>query len=91
MFSGNGTADTAIFDSPPNLPWLIEWEARGAGPNSIVVTLMDPYNGSELIELVSDSGTGQVGGVNLVWGSMGTFYLKIEGPEAAWKIWIRQQ
>ncbi|MCH8116382.1 MAG: hypothetical protein IIB25_13000 [Chloroflexi bacterium] len=91
MFSGNGAGDTAIFVSPPNLPWMIEWEAEGTGPNSIVVTLMDPDNGSEILEIVSDSGTGQVGGVNLVWGSMGTFYLKIEGPEAAWKIWIRQQ
>ena len=91
MFSGNGTVDTATFDSPPNLPWLIEWEARGAGQNSIVVTLMDPYNGSELLELVSDSDAGQIGGVNLVWGSMGTFYLKVEGPDDGWKIWITQQ
>ncbi|MCZ6538526.1 MAG: hypothetical protein O6922_01700 [Chloroflexi bacterium] len=91
MFSGNGTVDTAIFDSPPNLPWLIEWEAHGAGQNSIVVTLMAPDNGSELLELVSDSGTGQIGGVNLVWGSMGAFYLKVEGPDTGWNVWVRQQ
>ena len=90
MFSGNGTIDTAIFDAPPNLPWLIEWAAEGTGANAIVVTLMDPDSNTEVNVIISDTGTGQIGGVNLVVGNMGTFYLKVEGPDAGWKIWIRQ-
>ena len=91
MFSGSGTVDTATFVSPPRLPWLIEWEAEGTGPNSIIVTLMDPDSRTEVNEVVSDTGTGQIGGVNLVFGNMGTFYLKVEGPDDGWKIWITQQ
>ena len=70
---------------------MIEWEAEGQGANMIKVTLMDPNDGSELIELINDSGTGQIGGINLVVGNMGDFYLKIEGPDSGWSIWIRQQ
>ncbi len=91
IFTGNGTVETAIFETPPRLPWLIWWEAEGTGPNSIVVTLMDPDTQTEITELISDSGTGQIGGANLFWANMGTFYLKIEGPDAGWKVWITQQ
>ena len=70
---------------------MIWWEAEGVGSNTIVVTLMDPDNGSELIELVRNTGTGQIGGAQIVYGNMGTFYLKVEGPDAGWQIWIKQQ
>ena len=90
-FTGNGNVETAVFDSPPNLPWVIEWEAQGVGANTITAMLVDPEDGSELIEIVNDSGTGQIGGINLVVGNMGTFFLRIEGPESGWSIWIRQQ
>lgn len=90
-FSGTGFLDTEEFSSPPNLPWVIEWEAEGSGANSINVSLMDPLTKGEIIELVADSGTGQIGGINLVVGNIGTFFLRIDGPEAGWKIWIRQQ
>ena len=52
---------------------------------------MDPDELTEIVELVSDSGTGQIGGANLFWANMGTLYLKIDGPDAGWKIWITQQ
>jgi len=91
MFSGSGTANTEVFDSPPKLPWVIDWVAEGTGPNSMVVTLMDPDNDSELLEIVSKTGNGQLGESSLIWGSMGTFYLKVEGPDAGWQIWIKQQ
>jgi hypothetical protein len=52
---------------------------------------MDPDTQTEITELISDSGTGQLGGAYLFWANMGTFYLKIEGPDAGWKIWITQQ
>lgn len=52
---------------------------------------MDPNDDSELIVLVDGSGTGQIGGTELVYGNMGTFYLKIEGPDDDWSVWIRQQ
>jgi len=90
-FSGNGSAETKNFISPPRLPWLIEWDAKGQGANSITVTLMDPESKTAVNELVSDSGTGDIGGVNLVVGNLGTFYLKVEGPESGWTIWITQQ
>lgn len=90
MFTGNGTADTGTFVSPPNLPWVIEWDAKGPGANSIVVTLYDPETGEALNEIINDSGTGDIGGVNLVPGNKGTFYLRVEGPETGWTIWIRQ-
>ena len=70
---------------------MLEWEAQGVGANTIIVTLMDPNDDSGLIEIVNDSGTGQIGGINLVVGNMGTFFLRIEGPESGWSIWIRQQ
>ncbi len=91
MFMGAGTMETGQFRSPPNLPWMIEWETQGEGSNSITVTLMDPESRTEVNEIVTDVGSGPLGGVNLVWGNMGTFYLKVEGPDAGWKIWIRQQ
>ncbi len=91
MFTGSGSVETELFSSPPSLPWVIEWEAEGVGANSITVTLMDPESRTEIIELVSDSGTGQIGGINLVVGNMGTFFLKVEGPESGWTIWVRQQ
>jgi len=91
MFTGNGTAETSEFVSPPNLPWFIEWEAEGSGPNTITVTLMDPDSYTEVNVIVSDTGTAQIGGVNLVVGNIGTFYLMVEGPDAGWKIWITQQ
>ena len=90
-FTGNGNAETEIFDSPPNLPCVIEWEAQGEGANTNTAMLVDPEYGSELIELINDSGTGQIGGINLVVGNMGTFFLRIEDPDSGWKIWIRQQ
>ncbi|MDP6668134.1 MAG: hypothetical protein QF357_12190 [Dehalococcoidia bacterium] len=91
MFTGSGTVETESFLSPQHLPWVIEWVAEGIGPNSITVTLWDPEGRIELIEVISDTGTGQIGGTNLVVGNMGTFYLLVEGPEAGWTIWIRQQ
>jgi hypothetical protein len=90
-FNGSGTVETDDFDSPPNLPWVIEWDAKGQGANSIVVTLMDSDSRTEIIELISDSGTGDIGGVNLVVGNIGRFFLRIEGSEVGWTIWIRQQ
>ncbi|MCI0833996.1 MAG: hypothetical protein J4O01_07885 [Chloroflexi bacterium] len=83
--------DTVVFDSPPKLPWIIDWVAEGTGPNSMVVTLMDPDNGSVVLEIVSKSGNGQLGESALIWGSMGTFYLQVEGPDAGWTIRITQQ
>ena len=59
IFTGTGFVETETFDSPPRLPWLIEWVAEGVGANSITVTLMDPESRTELIELVSDTGIGQ--------------------------------
>ncbi len=91
IFTGNGTVETAIFETPPRLPWIIWWEAEGTGPNSIVVTLMDPDSQTAITEIISVSGTGQIGGAKLFWANMGTFYLKIEGPEAGWEVWITQQ
>ncbi|MBN4064272.1 hypothetical protein JYU04_00895 [Dehalococcoides mccartyi] len=70
---------------------MIEWVAEGVGANSITVTLMDPDSKTEIIELVSDSGTGQIGGVKLVVGNLGVFYLKVDGPASGWTIWITQQ
>ena len=83
--------DTTSFQSPPRLPWLVEWQSEGTGPNSITVSLMDPDNGSEVNMIVDQSGTGELGGVNLVLGNTGTFYLHVEGPEAGWTVWIQQQ
>jgi hypothetical protein len=70
---------------------VIEWEAQGVGVNTITVTLMDPNDDSGLIDIVNDSGTGQIGGINLVVGNIGTFFLRIEDPDSGWKIWNRQQ
>jgi hypothetical protein len=91
LFSGEGTVDTGIFTSPPRLPWLIEWETKGVGANTITVSLMDPESSTEVKELVNDSGTGEIGGVNLVIGNLGTFYLHIEGPVEGWTVSVRQQ
>ena len=91
MFSGTGSGDTAEFVSPPLQPWLIEWVSEGNGPNTIVVSLMAPDNREEIREIVNDTGTGQIGGVNLVIGNLGSFFLHIEGPQGEWKIWITQQ
>ena len=57
----------------------------------MAVTLMDPGNDTELLEIVSKTGNGQLGETSLIWGSMGTFYLKVEGPDAGWQIVIKQQ
>ncbi len=48
----------------------------------VYTLLVDPEDGSELIEIVSDSGTGQIGGINLVVVNTGTFFLRIERPES---------
>jgi hypothetical protein len=70
---------------------LIEWETKGVGANTITVSLMDPESSTEVKELVNDSGTGEIGGVNLVIGNLGTFYLHIEGPVEGWTVSVRQQ
>jgi len=57
----------------------------------MVLTLMDPDGDIELLELVSDSGFGQVGGLTWVQGNMGKYYVRVEGAEGAWTIWIRPQ
>jgi hypothetical protein len=62
----------------------------GTGANSIKVTLMDPESRTDVNVIVDDSGTGQIGGANLVQGNMGTFYLLVEGPDTGWEIWIYQ-
>ena len=90
-FSGKGTADTNSFRSPPRLPWAIEWDAKGEGANTITVSLMDPGSETEVNEVINDVGNGPLGGVNLVIGNTGTFYLHIEGPLDGWTIWVRQQ
>jgi len=89
-FAGNGNVETDNFASPPNLSWVIEWEAQGTGTNTITVMLVDPEDGAEFIEIVNDSRTGQIGGSKLVVGNKGTFFLRVEGPESGWKTWIRQ-
>jgi len=91
MFSGTGPGDTPEFDSPPFAPWVIEWESDGTGFNSIIVRLMAPDNRLEIREIVNDTGTGQIGGANLIVGNLGRFFLRVEGPGADWKIWITQQ
>jgi hypothetical protein len=30
-------------------------------------------------------------GTELVYGNMVTFYLRVEGPESGWSIWVSQQ
>ncbi|MEE8046002.1 MAG: hypothetical protein V3T49_04105 [Dehalococcoidia bacterium] len=90
FFAGKGTDETDVFVSPPQLPWIIEWEAEGTGPNILNVTLMDPHSDTVVNGIVDDSGTGQIGGANLVPGNMGSFYLLVEGPEEGWTIWIYQ-
>jgi|GEM_PF-1970951 hypothetical protein len=89
-FTGSGTVETESFTSPSRLPWLVEWEAKGTAANSIEIFLMDPESGTEVNMIVDDSGTGQIGGANLVQGNIGTFYLRVEGPDAGWEIWIYQ-
>jgi len=74
VFTGNGNVETAVFDSPPNLPWGIEWVAQGEGANTFKAMLVDPEDGTEL-----------------VYGNMVTFYLRVEGPESGWSIWVSQQ
>lgn len=69
---------------------IIEWEAEGSGSNTMNVTLKDPESDTVVNNIVDDSGTGQIGGANLVKGNMGTFFLLVEGPEEGWTVWIYQ-
>ncbi len=87
--TGSGSGDTASFESPSHLPWEIEWQVDGTGINSVVLTLMDADGDAELAEIISDTGSGPLGGVTLIFGNMGTFYVKVEGTEADWTIWVR--
>ncbi len=89
MLTGYGSGDSAVFVSPAHLPWEIEWLSEGTGPYTFVMTLMDADGNVEIVELVSDSGNGPLGGVVFIFGNMGTFYLRVEGPEAGWTIWVR--
>lgn len=89
--TGSGSGNSDVFWSPTRLPWVVEWDARGTGSNAVVLTLMDPDGDIELVELVSDSGTGQVGGLIWVHGNMGKYYVRVEGAEAEWTIRIRSQ
>ena len=91
QLTGFGSGNSDVFWSPKHLPWLVEWDAKGTESHAVVLTLMDPDGDIELLELVSDSGTGQIGGLIWVVGNMGKFYVRVEGAEADWTIWIRLQ
>tara|TARA_B100000470_G_C19662152_1_gene333612 strand:+ start:371 stop:550 length:180 start_codon:yes stop_codon:yes gene_type:complete len=54
------------------------------------VTLKVPGSDTVVNNIVDDSGTGQIGGANLVKGNMGTFFLLVEGSEEGWTVWIYQ-
>lgn len=91
QLTGTDDGGSAVFWSPKRLPWVVEWDAWGAGSSAVVLTLMDPDGDIEVVELVSDSGSGQVGGLTWVHGNMGKFYVRVEGVEGDWEIWVRPQ
>ena len=91
QLTGSGSGNSDVFWSPKRLPWVVEWDIRGIGSRAMVLTLMDPDGNIELVELVSDSGTGRVGGLTWVHSNMGKYYVRVEGAEADWTIWIRPQ
>ncbi|MDA1279749.1 MAG: hypothetical protein O3B95_06850 [Chloroflexi bacterium] len=89
--TGKGWGETPIFMAPANQPWVLEWDVRGTGSNSISVRLFDATGPYEMHELMSDSGTGQLGGATLIYGVVGKIFLRVEGPKDDWTLWIRQQ
>lgn len=50
---------------------------------------MDEDNDELLDDIVSDTGSGPLGGATLVYGNMGTFYVSVSGTDSDWTIWIR--
>jgi hypothetical protein len=94
VLAGVGSGNSDAYWSPTRLPWLFEWDAIGTGPQNKVFTLMDPDGDIEVLELVSDSGSGQLGGLVWIHGNMGKFYVRFEGFEGAedsWTVWISPQ
>jgi hypothetical protein len=87
--TGSGNSDSASFVSPGHLPWELDWQVKGEGPNTFTVWLVDADGDVLLSQLFSETGTGQIGGVHFVYGNMGTFYLRVQGTMTDWTFWIR--
>lgn len=51
---------------------------------------MESVDSTEILEIVNATDSGPIWGINWVVGNMGRFYLRVEGPEEGWTIWIRQ-